>query len=199
LKPLDKKDLIILEELLKDGRISFSDLSEKIKLSVPATASRIEKLVENGIIENFTIDIDFSMLIDGRPNIIFIKTDMKKLEALASKLYQEKFIEKIFFTTGKYNLILITYYITDSQKATLLSMIQSLEEVEDMDVMWLYDEFKTKKELIIDDPKNIKLICDYCKREFAGDIFTKVIGNKKRYFCCNICLKEFEKRFSADL
>jgi len=198
LKPLDKKDLIILDELIKDGRISLSDLAEKIKLSVPATATRVDKLVHNGIIENFTVNIDFSLLVDGKPNLILIKTDLKKAESLANTLYKERFIKKIYFTTGKYNLLLLTHYITDSQKSQLLSVIQSFDEVQDIDVLWLYDDLKAKSELVVDDLKSMKIICDYCKREFSGEIFSKVIGNKKRYFCCNTCLTEFEKRFAKE-
>jgi len=40
----DKKDLIILSELMNDSRISFSALAEKVKLTVPAITKRIKNL-----------------------------------------------------------------------------------------------------------------------------------------------------------
>jgi len=195
LKPLDKKDLIILSELLNDGRKSYSDLAEKIKLSVPATKSRVEKLIENGIINFFTVNLDHSLLTEGRPSLIAIRTPSKSIQNLSEELYTNKLVQRVFLTGGRYNLLLITHYITDAQKSKLISNIQSLEEVEDIETTILYDEMPEKRDLLILEPKSIKLICDYCKREFADTIFTKVIGNKKRYFCCNTCLSVFEKRF----
>lgn len=195
MKPLDKKDIIILSELLADGRISYSDIAEKIKLSVPATKSRVEKLLEKGIINSFTIDVDFSLLTEGRPSIIAIKTPSKHLHELLDKLYNNKLVRKIFLSGGKYNLLLLTHYITDAQKSKLITEIQNLEIVEDLEATILYEELLEKKDLIVIEPKNIKLICDFCKREFSDTVFSKVIGLKKRYFCCNICLGEFEKRF----
>lgn len=195
MQPLDKKDLIILSELLADGRISYSDLSEKIKLSVPATKSRVEKLLEKGIIDSFTVDIDFSLLTEGRPSIIAIKAPSKYLHETMGKLYNSKLVRKIFLSGGKYNLLLLTHYITDAQKSKLITEIQNLETVEDLEVTILYEELLEKKDIVVMEPKNIKLICDFCKREFSDTIFSKVIGLKKRYFCCNTCLDEYEKRF----
>ena len=195
MKPLDKKDIIILSELLTDGRISYSDLAEKIKLSVPATKSRVEKLHEMGIINAFTIDVDFSLLTEGRPSIIAIKTLSKYLHETMGKLYNNNLVRKIFLSGGKYNLLLLTHYITDAQKSKLITEIQNLEVVEDLEATILYEELLEKKDIVVIEPKNIKLICDFCKREFSDTIFSKVIGLKKRYFCCNVCLSEFEKKF----
>ena len=41
---MDKIDIQILEILQKDARISASDISKKVKLSVPSVSDRIRKL-----------------------------------------------------------------------------------------------------------------------------------------------------------
>jgi len=195
LKPLDKKDLIILSELLNDGRKTYSDLAEKINLTVPATKSRVEKLIENGIINFFTVNLDYTLLTEGRPSIISIKAPPNSIQNISDMIYSNKLVHKVFFTGGKHNLLLMTHYITEAQKNKLINELQNLEGVEDIETTILYEELPEKRELLIIEPKSIKLICAYCKREFSGTIFSKVIGNKKRYFCCNICLNEFEKKF----
>ena len=55
---LDKNDLIIMEELLKDSRVSLTSLAELTGLSIPAVKARVEKLVNLGVIKSFTILIN---------------------------------------------------------------------------------------------------------------------------------------------
>ena len=50
---MDKIDIQILEILQKDARISASDISKKVKLSVPSVSDRIRKL-NNKIINSYT-------------------------------------------------------------------------------------------------------------------------------------------------
>lgn len=59
---MDPIDLMILENLKKDGRISISDLARKVSLSAPATKERIVKMEDAGIIEGYTIKINHKKL-----------------------------------------------------------------------------------------------------------------------------------------
>ncbi|MFX1589601.1 MAG: Lrp/AsnC family transcriptional regulator, partial [Promethearchaeota archaeon] len=64
-KKLDLIDLKILEELKKNSRISFSDISERIDKTEATVRRRVKKLIEEGIITRFTIQYD----IDTTQNI----------------------------------------------------------------------------------------------------------------------------------
>lgn len=55
---MDKYDTHILSILQKEGRISWKQLAERINLSASACQRRVEALVEQGIIENFTLNLN---------------------------------------------------------------------------------------------------------------------------------------------
>lgn len=55
---MDKYDARILSALQADGRISWSRLAERINLSPSACQRRVEALVERGVIENFTVNLN---------------------------------------------------------------------------------------------------------------------------------------------
>lgn len=55
---MDRYDARILSALQKDGRISWSQLANEISLSASACQRRVEALVDKGIIENFTVNLD---------------------------------------------------------------------------------------------------------------------------------------------
>ena len=50
---MDKKDKLILSLLQKDGRMTASEMAEKVDLSVPAVTERIRKLTEGGVLKEF--------------------------------------------------------------------------------------------------------------------------------------------------
>ncbi|MEM3366148.1 MAG: Lrp/AsnC family transcriptional regulator [Candidatus Bathyarchaeia archaeon] len=55
---IDEIDKKILQELCKDGRKSFSDLSKIVGISKVAVRSRVKKLLRYGIIERFTVSLN---------------------------------------------------------------------------------------------------------------------------------------------
>ncbi|MEO6087086.1 MAG: Lrp/AsnC family transcriptional regulator [Umezawaea sp.] len=62
---MDAIDRVILGELVRDGRLSFRDLAARVRLSPTATAERVRRLVESGVISGFRAEVDLAAL--GRP------------------------------------------------------------------------------------------------------------------------------------
>ncbi|MFI9384613.1 Lrp/AsnC family transcriptional regulator [Kutzneria sp. NPDC052558] len=67
---MDAIDRTILGELIRDGRLSFRDLAARVSLSPTATAERVRRLIEAGVIEGFHAEINLAAL--GRPLQAFI-------------------------------------------------------------------------------------------------------------------------------
>ena len=55
---LDKTDLLILDELSKNSRITMKELGQKVHLTGPAASARVAKLEENGVIKSYTINLN---------------------------------------------------------------------------------------------------------------------------------------------
>jgi Lrp/AsnC family transcriptional regulator, leucine-responsive regulatory protein len=72
---MDVIDRVILRELVRDGRLSFRDLAERIRLSPTATAERVRRLQESGVISGFRAELDLVAL--GRPLRAFIDVRLR--------------------------------------------------------------------------------------------------------------------------
>ena len=59
---MDRYDIKILSALQSDGRITWSQLASQVSLSASAVQRRVEALVERGVIENFTVNLDEAAL-----------------------------------------------------------------------------------------------------------------------------------------
>jgi DNA-binding Lrp family transcriptional regulator len=53
----DKKDLLILKELMKDARTKLSELAKLLNLTLPAVKYRFDHLLQRGFIHDYIIDI----------------------------------------------------------------------------------------------------------------------------------------------
>ncbi|MCC6029983.1 MAG: Lrp/AsnC family transcriptional regulator [Candidatus Korarchaeum sp.] len=90
---MDGLDISILSELVKDGRITVSDLAKK--LGVPRTTldSRMRKLIESGIIKRFTAILDYKKI--GYQITAFVLVQIKRRKPEQGKSNQEIFIEDV--------------------------------------------------------------------------------------------------------
>lgn len=59
---VDDLDSKVLQALLASGRKSWAELAQEIGLSAPATAERVRKLEERGIIKGYTVILDAETL-----------------------------------------------------------------------------------------------------------------------------------------
>jgi Lrp/AsnC family transcriptional regulator, leucine-responsive regulatory protein len=62
---VDRVDRRILEELQADARLSFNELSRRVRLSAPAVAERVRRLEADGVITGYHARVDPSRV--GRP------------------------------------------------------------------------------------------------------------------------------------
>ena len=57
-KALDSTDWRILDELQRDGRLSYNQLAKRVNLSSPAVAERVRRLEESGVISGYQARVD---------------------------------------------------------------------------------------------------------------------------------------------
>ena len=55
-------DVHILNELREDDRLSMRELSKRVNLSAPAVAERVRKLEDAGIIEGYSVQVNYKKL-----------------------------------------------------------------------------------------------------------------------------------------
>lgn len=59
---MDLTDEKILEILEEDSKVSLNHISKLVNLSTPSVRERINKMKDSGIINNYTIDINYAAI-----------------------------------------------------------------------------------------------------------------------------------------
>lgn len=106
---LDHLDLVILNELQNEGRITNAELARRINLSPPAMHARLRRLEEHGFIQGYAALLDRERL--GFDMLCIVHIGMEShtydgIELLQDSLKQLPEVLECFHTTGEFDYIL---------------------------------------------------------------------------------------------
>jgi len=142
---IDKKILMLLQE---EGRATASYVAEKVHLSVPASAERIKKLQETGIIKGFRAVLDTELLgLDIEALITIISDSSKYYEKVIKNAKNTPEVVRCFSTTGDGSHVLLIQTQNSKTLESLLRKIQSWPGV-----------IRTHTQLILSSYKELKPI-----------------------------------------
>jgi Lrp/AsnC family transcriptional regulator for asnA, asnC and gidA len=94
-----------LEELKKDGRKSYNEISENVGKTEATVRRRVKKMIKNGIIKKFTIDYE----INSKPKTkatVKIEPDFKEIKNILKELKQIDEITDIWRLSGDCGLFI---------------------------------------------------------------------------------------------
>lgn len=101
LNGLDELDQKIIQLLVKNARMSYSDIGEKIGISRVAVKTRIQALENKGIIEEYTTIIN-PQKINGAVSCYFeIETKPDSFKEVTDILNKNNIVTQIYRVTGR--------------------------------------------------------------------------------------------------
>lgn len=59
---LDDVDVKILNMLIENGRVSYTDIAKEVGMKPPSVIDRIKKLENDGVIHDYTVRVDYKKL-----------------------------------------------------------------------------------------------------------------------------------------
>ena len=101
---LDNKDKKIIEILKQDSRQSIKETAKHTRIRPSTVHQRIQKLLENKIIEKFTIKLNNKAV--GENFIVFMLVKGSTTEYIDSKLLNSRHVKEVFGITGEYDMLI---------------------------------------------------------------------------------------------
>lgn len=100
---MDNVSYKILSLLQTDSRMTYTDISKEVNLSIPSVKEKINKMIEKGIIKNSTIDIDFEKLGRHIRAIVMIDVKFNRYKKFMEFCYENPYITDFYRVVGSYN------------------------------------------------------------------------------------------------
>jgi len=122
-------NLKLIELLSKNSRLSYVRLATIFGVSETAVRKRIAKLMENGIIKKFTIEIDPKKLGFEIIALIGIDTTPQDYMFVIEKLKRMREIRELYSSTGDHMLMLKVWMRNSEELSKFLHKIRKIKGV----------------------------------------------------------------------
>ncbi len=129
---IDNVDLKILNLLMEDAKIPYTEIAKKVFVSGGTVHVRMKKLEEMGVVQGTTLKLDYSKL--GYDITCFIGIYLQKsslYDEVVEKLREIQEIVTVNYTTGNYS-IFVKLHCRDTKhlREVLHDKIQKVEGIE---------------------------------------------------------------------
>lgn len=132
---MDKFDQMILNLLLKDGRMSYSQIADRVNLSTSACLRRIKALEKKGIIDRFSVRLNVKAMgqqIKAFMTIRVNRHDVSMVEAFTEEIAAYPEVISCYQVTGKTDFIAeVCTHSVDSYTEFINKKILSIPAVKD--------------------------------------------------------------------
>lgn len=185
----DETDLEILRLLAKDGRRPFKEVAETVDLSAPAISERVSKLEDQGIIRQFTIDIDRTQLRRSLPVLATVDVRPECLDLIHQKLVSSPEVEYVY-TTVDSNLVFHANAPETNPREWILDQLDP-SMIVNYEVKLLSD---TERSFTLSGTE-FALSCAECGNTVTSEgVVTRINGDIKQ-FCCPSCEERYGEQY----
>jgi Lrp/AsnC family transcriptional regulator, leucine-responsive regulatory protein len=127
---VEETDRAIVRELAVDGRLSYTDLAERVGLSVSAVHQRVRRLEQRGVIRGYAARLDYEAL--GLPLTAFVAIrpiDPSQADDAADRLATLPQIESCYSVAGDDFYLLLVRVANPGELERLLQEIRQAANV----------------------------------------------------------------------
>ena len=190
---LDNLDVKILTHLQSDSRKSFQEIARNCLTSVPTVKSRVDRLLELGVIKKFTLDIDYSKLGISEA-VLLVNAKPFAVNRIAQELMGLEEVKELYVTPDS-DAAIVSRVAGDMQRILAIQDRINLADVNNIRIISVKNAFR-KDSTIPLASTSITLTCAYCDKKVTGEAVRKKFDDKDYFFCCNTCEGEFEKKYT---
>jgi Lrp/AsnC family transcriptional regulator, regulator for asnA, asnC and gidA len=139
---MDEIDSLIVHSLLKNSRITLSQMSRDIDVPDATISNRLKKL-EKEVIKQYTVLLDFDKLDLKITSIIIIQSESEKHKDVEKELSNLDEVSEVYSISGEYDILIKVWaHSLDELNNIINSKIRSVDGIEDLTEMIVMERVK---------------------------------------------------------
>jgi DNA-binding Lrp family transcriptional regulator len=143
-RQIDGVDQAIIAAVMRDARISLTDLAEQVNVSRSTAHTRLQRLRDERVITGFTATVDPIALGLGVAALVFIDIEQHDWRSLRTDLAAIPGVEYLAMCAGRFDLMLIARAESiPALRDVLLEQIQRMPGVRSTESVIILDEFRS--------------------------------------------------------
>ncbi|RLG89018.1 MAG: AsnC family transcriptional regulator [Thermoprotei archaeon] len=145
---IDELDIKILNALLRNSRISYRRLARELSIGESTVYSRINKLINLGILKGFTVIVDYERAGLGVEAFVEVKVKPKDLSDVINQLREAKGVIAIYEVSGEYPLLLRIAAKSNEELVRIIDELGNLESILDINIKYVLRKYENPQSLI---------------------------------------------------
>lgn len=138
---LDDTDRAIVDALREDGRLSMRSLAEQLHISRATAYTRVERLVDQGVITGYTVTIDAERYGFGISAYVYLKISQHSWKAVRDRILQIPEVWHGALVSGDNDLVLLVRtQDAASMRDLVLNTFQAMPDVVATQTVLILDE-----------------------------------------------------------
>ena len=192
---LDNTDVQIIEQLQEDGRVAYKEIARRVGVSIPTVRTRINKLVELGVIKKFTVIVNPDRIYGKVRGIALIQVQPADVEDALAKLAEMQGVREIYATAGTSPIAVKV----EAQNLDELGELTSgrLAEIRGVTSCTVLVITRTEKEeygAAVEPQTVIQFKCEFCGAAILGKPHIEYIDGGRYYFNSEECAKAYRQK-----
>lgn len=190
---LDDVDRKILRELQNDGRASFRDVSARISVSTPTVSSRVQAMVEMGLIRGYSTMLDADML--GQVSVVLLlESKPADLDKVVEKIKDQELVRHIYVLSDSRVMCILSFY-NQFKYQRFLESLASVPEITRMDNSMVMRVPKESPRAALTDEAGLLIKCYYCGHMMKDEGVKIKLDGKYHYLCCSVCERLYREKY----
>jgi len=190
---LDDVDRKILRELQNDGRASFRDVSARISVSTPTVSSRVQAMVDVGLIRGYTTMLDAEML--GQVSVVLLlESKPADLDKVVEKIRDQELVRQIYVLSDSRVMCILSFY-NQFKYQRFLESLASVPEITRMDNSMVMRVPKESPRAALTDEAGLLIKCYYCGHMMKDEGVKIKLDGKYHYLCCSVCERLYREKY----
>ncbi|MHA1271339.1 MAG: Lrp/AsnC family transcriptional regulator [Candidatus Helarchaeota archaeon] len=142
-KKMDIIDIELIDILKEDSRSTYRTIADQLNISESTARNRIKKLINNKIIEKFTLKLDLEKIGFAIGWILRVNIDSYQINSIIDNLFYLDNIVAIYEVSGEENLIIFGYSKNISElRMFLKNIIYTFEGILGLRIEIMLNEVK---------------------------------------------------------
>ena len=190
---LDDVDRKILRELQLDGRASFRDISARIDVSTPTVSSRVQAMVDVGLIKGYSTILDADIL--GQVSVaLVLEAKPADLDKVVDGIKEQEIVRQIYTLSDSKVLCILSFY-NQIKYQRFLETLAQVPEIVRMDNSMVMKVPKEAPRAALTDEAGLLIRCYYCGHMMKDEGIRIKLDGKYHYLCCSVCEKLYREKY----
>ncbi len=193
---LDDNDVNILKVLQGNGRLSYRQVSEKVKVSVPTVSNKVGNLERLGVIKGYHADLDPEKM--GQISaMVTIKAKPADLSQIAHRFEMDDQVRQMYhMSSGK--LLLVCTFLGSHLVNEFVAQLASVPEIQEYDLASVISVGKELDRAVVAPGLSVIVQCSQCEREIRGEPIRMRSNGSTAFLCSPQCLATYRSLNNHD-